>query len=78
MGIAELILGILEQSLVLANKLTPDQATRIKSKIIQLRGDFDEEMAKGSMRDDANLDRIERELRDTGELFLTALKGQTS
>ena len=61
MGIAELILGILEQSLVLTNKLTPDQATRMKNKILGFRREFDEEMAKGSLRDDANLDRIERE-----------------
>lgn len=70
----ELILGIIEQSLVLVNKLVPEEASRIKNRVLNLRREWDEEIAKGHLRDDAKLVMLERELRDIGELFLTTIK----
>jgi len=70
----ELILGIIEESLVLVNKLVPSEASRIKNKVLSLRKDWDEEISKGDQRSDANLDRIERELRDLVSIYLATLK----
>lgn len=74
----ELILGIIEGSLELVNKLVPEESTRIRNKILNYRREWDAEMAKGHLRDDANLDRLDRELRDIGELFLATIKGSQS
>lgn len=65
---------IIEEALVLLNKLVPDQATRIQNKIKALREKWDEEYAKMDKRDDAMLDSIDRELRDIRELFSAAIK----
>lgn len=70
----ELILGIIQEGLVIVNKVLPDEATRIKNQVIEYRRKWDEEYAKGDKRDDALLAMYDRELRDIGELFLTALK----
>jgi hypothetical protein len=72
------IIGIVEQGLILLNKLVPDEATKIANKVLEYRRAWDEEMAKGSLRDDARLDMLDRELRDIGELFSAALKGAAS
>lgn len=74
---AELILQIIEQSLLLVNKFAPDEATRIKNQILNYRRDWDAEIAKGENRDDARLDELDRELRDIGELFLATIKSAT-
>lgn len=74
----ELILGIIEESLVLINKLVPEEASRIRKKVLNLRGEWDEEISKGTGRDDANLDRIERELRDLCQIYVTTLKQASS
>lgn len=70
----ELVLGIIEESLVLVNKLVPEESTRIKNRVLNLRREWDEEIAKGHLRDDARLVMLERELRDIGQLFLTTIK----
>lgn len=70
----ELILGIIEESLVLVNKLVPSESSRIRNKVLDLRKDWDEEISKGEKRSDANLDRIERELRDLVSVYLATLK----
>lgn len=74
----ELILGIIEESLVLVNKLVPEESQRIRNKVINLRKDWDEEISKGNNRSDANLDRIERELRDLCSIYSSTLKQATS
>lgn len=74
----ELLLGTIEQSLVLLNKLVPDEATRIANKIKSFREKWDVEYAKGEIRDDNLLDLIELELRDIRELFSGAIKAAAS
>lgn len=75
---AEVILGIIEQGLVLLNKLVPEEASRIAGKIKSLRNRWDHEISKGSQRDDALLDSIERELFDIRELYATAIESAAS
>lgn len=70
----EAILGIIEESLVLVNKIVPDQAVRIQQKINNLRQNIREEYAKNENRDDLALDLYKLELRDIRELFSTAIK----
>ncbi len=72
------ILGIIEEGLVLLNKLVPEEASRIANKIKDFRGKWDEEFSKLEKRDDAMLDCIELELRDIRELFSTAIASATS
>lgn len=74
---ADLLLRILDQSLTLTNKLVPDEVTRIKKRMIAYRSAWDAEMAKTD-RDNAELDRLDRELRDICELFLTASQSKSS
>jgi hypothetical protein len=74
----EVILGVIENGLVLLNKLVPDQATKIASKIKSLRERWDNEISKGDKRDDALLDSIEYELRDIRELFSSAITSAAS
>lgn len=69
----ETILGIIEQGLVLLNKLVPEEASRIAAKIKDLRERWDDEISKGDKRNDALLDNLERELRDIRELYATAI-----
>lgn len=70
-----LVLKLLDGGIELLNKFVPSEATRIQNKINDFKKEWDEEMSKGHLRDDANLDRLERELRYIGELFLAAIKG---
>ena len=70
----EAILGVIEESLVLVNKIVPDQAVRIQTKINNLRQNIREEYAKNENRDDLALDLYKLELRDIRELFSTAIK----
>lgn len=74
---AELILSIINEGLPILDKIVPDQATVIRNKILKYRSDWDEEISKGSNRDDAMLDCIELQLHDICQLFASALK-QTS
>lgn len=75
---AEVILGVIEQGLVLLNKLVPDESMRIANKIKSLRQRWDHEISKGHKRDDALLDSIERELLDIRELYATAIESASS
>lgn len=68
------ILGVIEESLILLNKLVPDQATRIANRIKDLRERWDIENAKQDKADDNLLGLIELELRDIRQLFSTAIK----
>lgn len=70
----ELILGIIEQSLVLINKLVPDEASRIRNRVLNLRKEWDAEISKGSDRNDAKLDHLELELRDICQLYSATIK----
>ena len=72
------ILGVIEQALTLLNKIVPDEASRIASKIKALRERWDYEISKGNDRIDANLDGIELELRDIRELFASAIASAAS
>lgn len=72
------IISIINEALPLIDKLVPDEATRIKNKILSLKERWDAEYSKGSQRNDNNLDLIERELCDIGELFTNAIKSATS
>ena len=75
---AELVLKVIEEGLVLLNKLVPDQSLKIANKIKSLRGRWDEEYSKTDKRDDAALDCIELELRDIFELYAIAIKSANS
>lgn len=75
---AELILSIIANGLPILDKLIPSEATKIRNKVLDYRGQWDEEMAKGSNRDDSKLDHLERELLDIGQLFANALKSASS
>lgn len=74
----EMILGIIEQGLILLNKIVPDESSRIAHKILSLRQRWDHEISKGSSRDDALLDSIELELRDIRELYASAIAAAAS
>lgn len=69
--IAQLLLGIVNEGLKFLNE---HEARAIQEKVIKLREAWNEELAKGSMRDDALLDSYERELLDIGLLFFASLK----
>jgi hypothetical protein len=69
-----LLLSIISEGLKFLNEF---QANRLRERVINLRERFNEEMAKGSLRDDAALDSYERELRELGELFLASIKSAT-
>lgn len=73
----ELVLSIINEALPLLDKFVPDQATKIRNQVLQLRGDWDAEISKGDKRDDAYLDSLELRLRDISELFTTAIKQAT-
>lgn len=70
-----LLLSIMSEGLKFMNVF---QATRLNDQIMELRRKFDEELAKGSNRDDAALDGYERELCELGHLFLAGLKSTPS
>ena len=69
--IAEIMLSIVSEGLRFLNER---ESKEIGERVMKLREAWREEMAKGSLRDDALLDMYERELRDIGALFLTTLK----
>ena len=66
------VLGVIEEGLVLLNKLVPDQATKIANKVLALRQRYDQEYAKKDLRDDALLHSFRVELRDIRELYRAA------
>lgn len=72
------ILGVIEESLELLNKLVPEQSIKIANKIKDHREKWDVEYAKGQIRDDNMLDLIDIELRDIRELFSGAIKAAAS
>jgi len=74
----ELILSIIHEGLPILDKLVPDEATKIRNRVLLLRSQWDVEMSKGSLRDDAKLDGLRTELRDIGELFASTLKQAAS
>lgn len=75
---ASAIIGTIEQGLILLNKLVPEQATVIANKIKDFREKWDEESSKKDKRVDADLDGIERELRDIRSLFGSAITSAAS
>lgn len=72
------VLAVIEESLVLLNKLVPDQATRLAKEINNLRESWREEYSKGSHRDDAFLDLLELRMLDIRSLFSVAIKAAQS
>lgn len=72
------ILGIIEEGLVLLNKLVPDQATHIANEIKSFKEKWDEEFSKKEKRDDNALDSIERELLDIRKLYSFAIVAAAS
>lgn len=74
----DLILKVIEESLVLVNKLVPEESSRIRRRVLNLRKDWDEEISKGVNRNDAKLDALERELLDICSLYSSTLKQATS
>lgn len=75
---AELILNIIAEGLPILDKLIPDEATKIRNKILDYRRAWDEEISNGDVRDDAALDNIELQLHDICELFSSSLKQAAS
>lgn len=74
----EAIIGIIEQGLVLLNKIVPDESSKIANRILSLRQRWDHEISKGADRNDALLDSIELELRDIRELYSAAIASAAS
>ena len=72
------ILTIISEALPLIDKVVPDQASKIRNKVIDLRKRWDDEISKGTKRDDNRLDHIERELFDLSQLFADTLKQASS
>jgi hypothetical protein len=68
----ELILGIVEEGLVLINKLVPDQAMRIQKEINEIRELWIHEYSKVSQRNDSMLDHLELRLAGLRSLFALA------
>jgi hypothetical protein len=71
---SSLIFEIISEGLVLINKLVPSEAIRIQERLNDYKRQWDEEISKGALRNDAKLDYLDNELRYTGDLFVTALK----
>lgn len=74
----ELIVSIIEQSLVLLNKLVPDQAMKIQREINEIRELWIHEYSKGSDRNDSKLDYLELRLAGLRSLFSLAIKSAES
>ena len=70
----ELILGVVEEGLVLLNKLVPDQAFKIQKEINEIRELWIHEYSKGHMRNDSMLDHLELRLSGLRQLFSVACK----
>lgn len=75
---AELILGIINEGLPILDKLIPDEASKIRSRVSTYLKEWDEEMAKGPLMDDSKLGALNRELLDIGSLYAGALKQAAS
>lgn len=71
---AGVILEVIEQGLILLNKIVPDESTRIANKIKSYREKWDEEYSKGHLRDDNLLDLLDVELRDIRKLYSSAIE----
>lgn len=74
----ELILGIVEEGLVLINKLVPDHAMRIQKEINEIRELWYHEYAKGNNRNDSMLDHLELRLSGLRSLFALACQSADS
>lgn len=74
----ELIVSIIEQSLVLLNKLVPDQAMKIQREINEIRELWINEYSKNSDRNDSKLDHLELRLAGLRSLFALAIKSAES
>lgn len=74
----ELIVSIIEQSLVLLNKLVPDQAMKIQREINEIRELWIYEYSKASDRNDSKLDHLELRLAGLRSLFALAIKSAES
>lgn len=72
------ILTIISEALPLIDKVVPDEATKIRNKVLDLRRRWDDEISKGSERNDNALDHIQSELLDLGRLFSDTLKQASS
>lgn len=74
----ELILGVVEEGLVLINKLVPDHAIRIQNEINEIRELWIHEYSKGHLRNDSMLDHLELRLSGLRQLFSLACKSADS
>ena len=57
--------------------INAERRTKYQDKVFDLKGRYDEEMAKGDLRDDALIYSLRRELRDICELYGAELKGSS-
>jgi len=73
--IAQLLLSIVNEGLKFLNER---EARAIQERVLKLREAWNEELSKGTQRDDALLDMYERELLDIGELFFASFKQASS
>lgn len=55
-----------------------EKQNSVQNRILELRAIYDNEISKGTLRDDALIYSIRIELRDICELYCAVLKGQTS
>ena len=72
---AQIILSIINEGLKFINQ---HEALALQNRIMNLKGAWDAEIAKGAARDDSLLDSYERELCDIADVFLGALKSTSS
>lgn len=55
-----------------------EKQTSVQERIRELRAIYDNEISKGTLRDDALIYSVRIELRDICELYCALLKGQTT
>ncbi len=55
-----------------------EKSNELEKRVLRLRNQYAEEMAKGSLRDDALIYSIRRELFDLCDLYSSQLKGQAA
>ena len=73
------IIGPLLNLLIEVGKIINfENQTSVQERIKKLREDYDVEMAKGSLRDDALIYSIRVELRDICELYCAHIERQTA
>lgn len=70
-----LILNIIGEGLKLYNN---ESAKALALRVAQYKEDWNAEIAKGALRNDARLDELDRELLNIGQLFLAILKSEIS